>query len=237
MLFSTSQLCGTQRPGRYFLRNSLNLFWNTSWDDRFYYPLQPDDGGSANRRLGTLRNTTLGNPEIWWRVKFSSQIDVYLSVAYSYLTISLRDSLTLTDLREHKSLDARLNFFSIGGHITFKKIPLRPYIGQSIGYCRGSLSTSAMRENFSGDILQRYILVDGSGGGVFFDLTAGVQEPIWRSFETFIEGRLRFTPPWTNFGVDSVRGIFEDWERGWAWQDRDIQIQGPSIAIGIQIRI
>jgi hypothetical protein len=234
----SSQLQAQDSNKRFLIRNSVNIFWNTGWGYRFFFGPPFDSLHSAADYERTLRHTTLGNPQLWWRAASSPKVAIYLTLSYQYLSMSLRDSLFYPQERYQKALEARLDFFSVGCRVQLKFLPFEPYFGQNIGYCYGKLSTLNLREDLEKNQLDYYVLVDGSGGGFFFDLLVGAQHQVRRDFGVFIESGFRFTPVWRAIEAESIYSTRDPSRIGhWAWEDRYLKFQGPYVALGLQARL
>jgi hypothetical protein len=238
IVLASGQLLAQDSNKRFRLRSSANTFWNTGWGYRFFFGPPFDSLHSAADYERTLRHTTLGNPQLWWRAASSPKIALYLTLSYQYLSMSLRDSLFYPEERYQKALEARLVFFSAGYRVQLKLLPFEPYLGQNIGYCYGKLSTLNLREDLKEDRLDYYVLVDGSDGGFFFDLLVGAQQQVWRDFDVFFEGGYRFTPVWHAFETESIYSTIDPSRAAlWAWEDRHLKFQGPYVALGLQVRL
>jgi hypothetical protein len=234
--------------GRFLIRGSTSVFWNRGWEDRFFFGPKWDSLLSASDCMKTLRITSFGDPEIWWRAAASDRVSFYLTAGYQHLSLRLRDSASYLDwsvgetnwhtVTEYKALEAELHFFSLGGRLCFQKLPLSPYVGENIGLCRGTLSTSDLAHRLDNAILERYIHVDGSGGGLFLDIMTGVQGAIWDHLVLFAECGYRYTPEWNSFEPESVWTTLPPNRIGsWSTEDRHLKFLGPYLSFGLQMRL
>lgn len=211
-------LCSTDIYG--FDKDKLSIrlggqtFWNEGWKMKFYYHTFSDqDIINGNLDFNrTLRHTTYINPEIWYEFYEVRKVSFDLVAKYEHLEFTLNDSINFSFLREHKSLDANLNMFSLGIRA---KINTQPsfYLGFNSGYCFGDLRTiqhiDRRLNHVEGN--KTTVWLDGDGGGLFYELLGGVVTKVKSGFGIFIEGGLRFTPGWEEFSVDQVYGDDEQY--------------------------
>lgn len=249
-VFSVADVWGCDKDNegeRFILRGSGSVFWNRGWEDRFFFG-KWDSLNGPDDYMRTLRNTTLGNPEVWCRLVSSEDASVYVTLNYQHMSLSLRDTMSYEEwvsgedqmplVQHYKVLEAQLDFFSVGGRLRFPSLPFKPYLGENVGYCHGMLTTVNLRERLDNHYLNRYILVDGSGGGFFFDAVAGAQQKVWRNFDVFIEGGYRFTTEWHVFEPESIWTTLPPNRVGsWAWEDRHLKFLGPYLTLGVQVRL
>jgi hypothetical protein len=243
MILVCHQLQAQDSNSRFQIRNSANIFWNTGWEDRFFHCSGWWEIRGDSLIMGPWncahvpQQTTLVNPELWWKAYSTKRVDFFLTLGYQHSKISLRDSMTFSDIWQFQdALEARLHFFSTGARVQLKSLPFKPYVGENVGYCLGRLVTVQLNVDPDTKQLHHYMLVDGSGGGVFVDLLAGAQQKLWRQVSVFVEGGYRFTPEWSDFKVDSVYGN-KDWRSIalLAGANRNIRVKGPYVALGLQI--
>jgi hypothetical protein len=245
-LLSTTACClaAQNGGGRFILRDSYRTMWNTGWGSRFFYCWTWFEVRGDSLVFGpwncnhVLKHRSFINPEIWCGVGAVHGVDLFATFKYDYIDMRLRDSLTFAGEYEHEALDAQLHFFSIGGRAQFVTLPLKPYIGQSVGLCRGRVSTSQMHHDIDHDKISSYSVADGWGGGIFTDIAVGISQRLLGRVSLFGEWGYRFTPIWRNFAFDSVQGLGD-------WQthklsidvDRNIRVAGPYIAIGLEANL
>jgi hypothetical protein len=243
MILVCSQIQARDHEKRFFLRNSVSTLWNTGWEDRFFYCSSWWEIRGDSLIMGpwncshVLQHTTFVNPELWWKAYSTKRVGCFLTLRYQHFLISSRDSMTFSDIwRFQELLEAQLHFFSTGVRVQLKSLPWQPYFGENIGYCLGKLTTAQLSVDPDTKVLHYYMLVDGSGGGVFVDVLVGAQQKLWRQVSVFVEGGYRFTPEWSDFKVGSIYGT-KDWRTVTllADENRNIRIKGPYVALGLQI--
>lgn len=196
------------------IRLGGQTFWNEGWKMKFYYHTFSyqdylDGDLDFNR---TLRHTTYINPEIWYEFYEVKKVSFDLVAKYEHLEFTLNDSINFSFLREHKNLEADLNFFSLGMRAKLNTQP-SIYLGINSGYCHGDLRTiqhiDRQLNYVEGN--KTTVWLDGDGGGLFYDLLGGIVAEIKSGFGIFVEGGIRFTPGWEEFSVDQVYGDDEQY--------------------------
>ena len=222
---------------RFSVRGSIASFWNEGWGDKFFFKTFSwsdwQKGLDFNR---TLRHTLYANPEIWYNIMLSDRFALSVCARYEYMEMRLADYVEFSWMIHDKQLKGSLNFFSIGGRLQLMRY-FNPYLGFSMGYCYGNLTTNHVYE--APDVFISKVYVDGDGGGLFYDIVMGLNIPMVHKMSIFFEGDIRFTPGWKRFSSDKV--IIEDLDDRVDWlltEDRKLDpFLGWIIRLGVQIGI
>lgn len=222
------------------IRGSVSEFWNY-WGDGFFFHTFSMDTVTENTVLDfnkIINSTLLINPELWISYDISDQFSIIASLKYQRLKYSFRDSLHMSWIRWHKTLDTELDFYSLGVGLQWHAPSVKPYVRLDFGYCHGHLSNSEIVGDPDSIALKYWILADGSGGGGFYNLIAGATFPITGRFSLFaeFEGRFRLYN-WDSFAIKELHG---DTEVPYVQQhdsDREIIIQGYMLTMGMMFNL
>jgi hypothetical protein len=241
ILFLIVQVSGQEFP-KFLIRGSGEMFWNEGWGDKFYFMTftqeEWDDivNGKIPDFTRTLRHDMVFNPEVWYSVPILQNFGISIAIKYEHLNLELQDSIRFSWIHWEKALSADLNFYSVGIRLSHTSL-MHPYIGANIGYCHGDLNTSHFID--PPDSNSYSILIEGDGGGIFYDFIGGIilPAPFYERFGMFIEGGFRSTPGWSEFEQDNAYGDVDrlDWLID---NDRRLgRMQGWTISAGLQIGI
>ena len=237
LFFAAVNLAAEDLP-KFSFRGSLGSFWNEGWGDKFYFKtfstFTPGMTLDFNR---TLRHTMYA-PEIWYNIPLSRKIALSLCARYEGMKIDLEDAIYFSFEVHKKTLNADLNFYSLGWRLQWiQHNIIRPYLGLNMGYCHGDLETY---HDFEAPyVFETTARVNGDGGGIFYDIIAGINVPVLPRITLFGEGDIRFTPGWKRFDNDSVETTGDIDQAEWLLtEDRRLDpLIGWILRLGIQIGI
>ncbi|MFH2056477.1 MAG: hypothetical protein ABIJ61_11000 [bacterium] len=235
---------------RISLRESVTVWWNSGWGDKFYFhtlSLEEYLRGGPLDFDKTLRHTTGLNAELWCTpANLSSDWPLSFVGKYRHLSFNLADTINFSFEHSVKSLEADLNFLSAGVRLGHKLWIVDVYGGFDVGHCFGSLTTDQFLE--SPQVFSYHVQVDGDGGGPFFEfLLGGRTEPLWTTLvETplFAEIGFRTTTSWDSFDADEIT-VNEDQgyvvpaiKDGLIEEDRQIaKLEGVFVSVGIEFKV
>jgi len=258
VLSGLADLAEAAGPSRLALRVYGTSFWNCGWDTKFFFHTgrledwDSDPESEMRKWYHTLQHYSGPNLEVRWVKPLSQRIAVTLSGKYQHFGFRLGDSFVgdstkgFAWITQHKALEAKLDFLSVGAGIQMEWKPIQPYINADVGYCLVDLTTSQIDKGmFSSGVSAT--LVSGRGGGIFYRWVAGGSMPVWGGVSLFAESSYLFCGMWDQIPAQEVRAILEDddaidvgpaSDHTLVTGDRQIsRIHGFEVSLGIELAI
>jgi len=245
LIGSAVQVWADKPRSEFGLRVSATNFWNYGVPRMYQTGLISELPEGKHILLDwtqVVRHFSGPDAELNFTTPLSSTFTLTAAARYQYIAYDTREASSFTWWDRQKSLNAEIHCFSFGSRIRLTGIVGQPYAGAFMGYCLVSRwrmveHVNVPRDNASDTIQYSFVLVDGHGGGLFLDLTAGGSISFMNNAALFAEAGMRFPINWSPISIDYQQGFATHGGDPAEELDRNFELEGWLIRLGLEIRL